>query len=314
MEYLNKRFLELFPAKEEHEIIKLETTTGGLVCLKTLRDNNIFCVPVVHADKPDRIAGLLSMVDIMAFTVKLFHTDPQEFGFLLENALRGSTALELYNYSKMNTCHPLKSETSTLKDIMHALSQSGVHRVPMVGAAKFYQELLLQKEKRPLERFLTQSDLLGFIADHIDHFGAIINSPIGNTLGSRPVITVLKTLTVVDAFKQLMATKVNSLGVVDESGVLVGNISARDVRYVLKHTPGAELLVKLEEFSKHIHANSSEVPKEVICCKETDTLKDIIAKLHSNHIHQIYVVDDEKKPLAVISLGDIFAYLLKNMK
>jgi hypothetical protein len=56
---------------------------------------------VVNADHEDRIEGLLSMVDICAYVVKLFDTDPSrksvKFDTLFEDALRGSTAGELYS-------------------------------------------------------------------------------------------------------------------------------------------------------------------------------------------------------------------------
>jgi hypothetical protein len=55
----------------------------------------------------------------------------------------------------MNDCHFLNSK-ATLKDVLKVLSLPGVHRVPMMGRGG----LLNQKSKRPLNRFITQSDVV----------------------------------------------------------------------------------------------------------------------------------------------------------
>jgi CBS domain-containing protein len=218
------------------------------------------------------------------------------------------------DYSKMNDCYPLLSESSTFKDVMKALSQPGVHRVPMTGKAKFRQEILGQKEKRPLERFFTQSDLLRFVASNLDSFGDIVDKSVGDRLGSRPVFCVSEGVKVIEAFRELVSRKVTALGVVDDKGLLIGNISVRDMRYVVKQTPGAELVAPLDEFYTQVRKANPEIPKDVIACKEDETVKSVIVKLDSNHIHRIYIIDDEQKPVGVISLGDIFQYLLDNLK
>lgn len=113
-EYLNKQFLHLFPAKDESSLITVTTNTpyvfpfqrvevflSGIVCLKTLRDNNIFCCPVMSSEHEDRVVGLISLVDVAAFAVQLFDTNPSRtrvnFDALYENALKVSTAHELYS-------------------------------------------------------------------------------------------------------------------------------------------------------------------------------------------------------------------------
>lgn len=213
----------------------------------------------------------------------------------------------------MNACHPLLSETSTFKDVMRTLSTPGVHRVPMMGKAKFIQELFGKKEKRPLERFLTQSDLLHFVALHINDFGDVVDKPVGKKLGSRPVFTVSARVKVIEAFRELVKRKVSALGVIDDQGVLVGNISIRDIRYIVRHTPGTELNASLDSFATEVRQNHPEVPTDIIACRETDTLRTVITKLDSNHIHRIYIVDSKQKPLGVISLGDVFQHLLNNL-
>lgn len=213
----------------------------------------------------------------------------------------------------MNACCPLLSEKSTFKDVLKALCQPAVHRVPMMGKATFKQELFGEKEKRPLERFLTQSDLLKFVADHLDDFGAAVDVTIDNKLGTRPVYCVSATSKTIDAFRELVNRKVTALGVIDDDGVLVGNVSVRDIRFIVKQNMGAELNSSLDDFATDIRKHNPDIPKDVIACVESDTVRSVITKLYNNRIHRLYIVDSEHKPLGVISLGDVFHYLLESL-
>jgi len=42
----------------------------------------------------------------------------------------------------------------------------------------------------------------------------------------------------------------------------------------------------------------------------TNTLGDVITKLAENKIHRVYVIDEERHPLGVISLRDVLVEIL----
>ena len=46
----------------------------------------------------------------------------------------------------------------------------------------------------------------------------------------------------------------------------------------------------------------------VVVCDPKAALKDVIRRLAHSHVHRIFVVDTEKRPLGVISLTDIISY------
>lgn len=206
----------------------------------------------------------------------------------------------------MNVCH-LLPENSTFKDVVKALSQPGIHRVAMTGKTR-----LFGGKSNRLVRFLTQSDLLHFISANLKDFAVDVS--VGNRLGSQPVYCVSSTAKTIDAFREVINRKVSALGVLDNNGILVGNVSIRDLAHVARYTPSTDLQLPLGEFINQLKKKNLVLPRELIACLETDTVRTVIQQLDSNHIHRIYVVDANNKPLRVISLGDIFTFLLKSLK
>lgn len=51
-------------------------------------------------------------------------------------------------------------------------------------------------------------------------------------------------------------------------------------------------------------------PKRVQVCKESHTLEQVINLLADHSIHRVFVVDDAKKPIGVITLKDVLLEIL----
>lgn len=223
----------------------------------------------------------------------------------------------------MNECHPL-GENATFKDVLKALSQPGVHRVPMLGRGG----LLNLRAKRPLARFLTQTDVvcchllffyccspdltseqIRFVATNLDYFGSSLDATILGTVGSYPAYCIPDSTKTIEAFRDMVSKQVTALGVLDEHGKLVGNISVRDIGHVVTSKPGAELNATVKEFLADLRA-STNTPRAVVTCGNGDTVRSVITKINSNRIHRVYVLDAAGRPCGLVSLSDICRFLL----
>lgn len=56
-------------------------------------------------------------------------------------------------------------------------------------------------------------------------------------------------------------------------------------------------------------AQSSPKSEHPITCTLDSTLQDILVSLDKNHVHRIFVVDKDRKPIDVLSLCDIIEVL-----
>ena len=60
-----------------------------------------------------------------------------------------------------------------------------------------------------------------------------------------------------------------------------------------------------EEFAKR-HGR----PNHLVFASPNETLSEIVTKLTNNHVHRLYILDDAKKPIGLVSLKDLLAELL----
>ena len=96
----------------------------------------------------------------------------------------------------MDIFAPIDSK-GTFRDVLVALTQKGVHRVPM-----------LDKHSR-FGRFVTQSEVLRFIATSLDEFGHVLDKTLLEArVGSSPVKKVSSSSSAIDAFKTMITSKV----------------------------------------------------------------------------------------------------------
>lgn len=105
MEVLNKKFDKLYPDREEDSILAVNLESPALRCLEKLKEHNIFCFPVMNPEHEQRLAGLLDLVDVCAFVVKLWDENPGtsslKFDKLFEASLRDRTAADVMSMYKI---------------------------------------------------------------------------------------------------------------------------------------------------------------------------------------------------------------------
>jgi len=149
---------------------------------------------------------------------------------------------------------------------------------------------------------ISQSDVVGFLAQHsLGALGKKTVAELGLVTGA--VVCVPHTTIAADAFSALYEKKVSGVAIVDDQGVLVGNVSASDLRTMHRgHFP--RLLWNVMDFlrSEHAHATAAG---DVIAVGEDATFEDALKRLVHNKIHRIYIVDKQKHPVGVCTLTDV---------
>jgi len=109
----------------------------------------------------------------------------------------------------------------------------------------------------------------------------------------------------------MLKNKVSAVGVVDEDGLLVGVVSGTDLRIIGPHASNFSLLLKpVRELVEQTRELNSVLLVPVVKVRETDTLGIVIEEMEDNCIHRVFVVDDEGKPLCVLSMKDVLLEFL----
>jgi CBS domain-containing protein len=100
--------------------------------------------------------------------------------------------------------------------------------------------------------------------------------------------------------------RISAVGVVDQSGVLIGNLSISNLRGLSKENFSCLLLPVMEYLRLQAGEQAKILPYSV---KSTNTFGDVVRILAEHKLHRVWVVDDFDRPQGLISLTDIMNVL-----
>jgi CBS-domain-containing membrane protein len=302
MEYLKSVNVEELPKVDTiHHVLANDSASAAL---KLLTKYNILSAPVLDKERNQYI-GFVDMVDLAAFIVDIYTEADimgENFFSLLEQGERFVTTKvkDIINISSRNPFVPVR-EGSSLFSVVELLAKHKVHRVPVID------------HQGRVSNLITQSSIISFLSTHLDKLGDITNQTVGSLLlGHKDVITVGVNARAIDAFKLMTDRGVSAVGVVDEEGKLIGNISVRDIRVI---ATDARLIQRLylgvREFIYKINAERIDIINPAIACSARDTYGLVVQRLAASRVHRIYVVDSHL-PVGVISLSDALLPLVSS--
>jgi len=118
---------------------------------------------------------------------------------------------------------------------------------------------------------------------------------------STPPITVRKEDSVKEAARIMYNNRIGSVIVVDEEGRVVGILTERDLIYLIA-------LGKKELFSEYpVWQIMTENP---ITGRPDETVLEALSKMKEAKIRHLPVVDDENRPLGMVSVRDILEIIV----
>ena len=119
---------------------------------------------------------------------------------------------------------------------------------------------------------------------------------------SKPVITVTLQQRVKDVLKLLARKDISGVPVVDEVGKLIGMVSSLDM--ILDTSIGKSDL-RLGELPLSI-----SVEKQVVKFHTDEPIKKAILAIIKKRLGRVVVIDEEMKPVGIVSRSDILKYIV----
>jgi len=274
---------------------------------KGLVAHNFLSVPVLQKTK-NKYYGFVDLYDIVKFMVEFFGTSEElknsEDWFKLAEAseeFRKKTVNDIMKYplSNRNPFFPIHSGYSLFCAVEALARETGLHRIPVVD------------NERKLITVITQSQIVNILLRNLDILGEKKDMPV-NQMSKyfEDVVCIREDDIALEAFKIMVEKNVGGLAVIDKEGKLTGNISLRDLKVM---STDARLFWRLYQtvhnfllkVRKENNETTGDRPRTVVTVKPLDTLETVIKKLAEYKIHRVYIVDDHKKPVGVISLKDV---------
>jgi CBS domain-containing protein len=321
---LDDAFKVMFPDfKREDELTFVSGDSPASMLLDTLRHKKVPCVTVLDevkkVDDSPRVQGLVDITDIAAFLLDLKkgHVSKCEkltFEGLLSKKLEDVKTKEIINYSGLNQAAILGVQTR-LMDVFAALTIPGVHRVPVMSLADERKiSRSSQGEPSMVGKFVTQGQVLRFMATHIEAFGKVLERTIvAARVGEFKPKFVNLNATAFQGFQTMIKEKVSGIAVIDDNYKVVGSLSTTDLRLVVLTKPSINLNVPISEFLEEVRKDPSyQKPPRAVTCSYTDTVHTVITKLNSNQVRRLFVVDDHELLIGVVSLSGVLKYILRS--
>jgi len=291
------------------KIISIPNNSTLTEAIHILSVNNILSAPVedIQAKDPkERFIGFLDMMDILGYILKLYSEEKEtDIGTLHvwcrdihKLSFKGKefahhNVKDCINFSESNPFLSVDGD-SLLPKLLYILHK-GVHRAAVVNHANEIQHIV------------SQTNVVGFLARKINHFGNMASIPIeGMNLGQHTrIITITSEARAINAFYQMWTNNVSSIGVVDKSGSLLANLSISDLRG-LKQENFQVLLLPVLEFIE-VFVKDKVIPPITVTFQST--FEYVLLKLAATHSHRVWVVDNNNRPVGIISLTDIILLL-----
>eukprot|EP01128_Nolandella_sp_AFSM9_P003862 TRINITY_DN1699_c0_g1_i1.p1 TRINITY_DN1699_c0_g1~~TRINITY_DN1699_c0_g1_i1.p1 ORF type:complete len:373 (-),score=91.02 TRINITY_DN1699_c0_g1_i1:150-1127(-) len=288
----------------DSHIITAKATDPAILTLRKMIDNRVLSVPVWDP-KTSKFSSFCDILDVLYFVAQKNKGSDTNLTALEGNsAFADSTTADVANLSGDDVFVPIKGETSILEVIeMMTTGYSHLHRVPVVDT------------EGNVVNILSQSRLVKFLTKHIAKFDFGTLTINETNLGVHKVVSLPLSSSVKDALDAMVEHKISAVALVDDKGCLIGNFSATDLR-LFGYDDGVSKLAS-EGHSLHDYFNGITPPADDLAYPVTvtkaATTEEALVKMNYAHVHRIYIVDQEDKPVGVIAPVDIVDLFLRNI-
>jgi len=294
---------------KEGKIFIAQRTDKIIDVWKGLIKHNFLSVPVLQ-QKGNKYYGFLDLADIVKFVVQIFGESKlkieKDFWELTKREEyfqnRIVKDLMVYPLSRRNPFRPISRGYSLLFVAEMLTQDPNLQRVPILD------------ENNLLVGLISQSHLVSYLYSQITILGDVKNKPISQFAQIGLAVTVKKTDTAIEAFQKMVNQNIYSVAVVDAQGILVDNLSVKDLKAISSDaTLFWRLFQDVDTFLTKLKSeHGTSRPKDVVCVTKNATLETVVRVCSETGIHRVWIVDDNKKPINVVTLKHVLHEIITN--
>jgi len=299
----NKKLNKLFRGR-------LAVLTGDIPVADAIRRMarfNISSVPVTKSKKDNTILGFVDTLDFLAYLCKLLS---KESGGKVEidqqnlaaktDTFKKTRISELVDMSQRDPFKCMNGEESLSDAVEQYLK--GIHRIAITD------------DDGDLLGVVSQWTIANYLdtvpTDEIDWIPTL-REPIRNSKFTSNVECVNWKESTLDCFIKMHNKKLSALAVIDDSGKLVGNLSASDLKgFQLFLKDFNDLLQPLSSFLSIVRKKQGREENFAVGVSQDTSVRDVVGKLNEEIIHRVYIVDNDNKPIGIFSLTDLMQIII----
>jgi CBS domain-containing protein len=300
--------------RDKADVVSISGKSSAAQALLTMRQFGVLSLPVENEETKTReqnpFIGVLDITDLLMFVA--FGNFPESTE---ENDDQFQPTPEQLSGEKLSKIlvddilgDALKMQTGMYySGVYYVSEQDSLEKV--MGMSKGGVQRVIVKMENLKYKILSQMDILAYLA----HSGEevvqkVAKMSIQEAQIIRPdafneLCTIDQNKTALAGFRKMLRYRSDAVACVDERGTLTFTLSPSDLRFLfdymgtLKH-----VFDPLKEFVVNIHGG---VMRESIRVGLTDSMEKAMQSCISNHVHRVWVVDEEDKPVACLRVQDI---------
>jgi CBS domain-containing protein len=290
-----KKVQELLPSGRKVITVNYDDPVGHI--WETLRINEILSVPVIAGES---VVGIVDVLDICEYVVHISRTYGGSWSKTeakhLARKFSEAEAQRLINFSGVDYFHSV-TDTASLEEAMKRLSTFKAHRLVVLDG------------QNKLVGILSQSDINRFAAQHLDKIplAGLTIKELGLAHGC---VMMKEESTLGDVLMTLSLHKLSAVALINSELRMTANFSASDLRGATR-----KMFTKFNEASIDFlrdDVGKGHLPKSPIVESLDNTLKDCVKTLAEQKIHRVWLQDEDRHPIGVISLTDVMPMLLED--
>jgi len=288
-------------AEGKKQLIVVDSTTSITSVLHTLAENNILSAPIMDRESGGKCLGFIDVLDMVALafkTMKGADVTLQEFysNPFFEKKVRDVLVGSDFAYDDWK---PVE-ESTTLLEALYAFTRPSLfrpHRLPVVDV------------EGTIIGIISQSDIINVAAKNKHLLGSCLHKTIEELKLEHAVIAARSTVPIRDVLGLLTDNRVHGIAVVEHpNSILLANLSASDLRGMTRKD--LALFDKpVYEFLQAIYKKNNLTLMPPISCRPKTDLDQILTLLLEHDVHRIYVTDQNKHAIGVVSMSDVVSTL-----
>lgn len=291
-------------------LITVKKSISIAATMSILHRNQINAVPVMD-DSAVGTEMFLGIVDVARVT-EFVLSEAAKTSMPLQNLSAVLEEMDVFSETPISKLLPLVpfepfTPLKTSNTLLHAMLVMGKFHLQRIPIVDCFGRLV---------NFVTQRGMLRHVNDLCQSGLVDMNVPV-NLLGlpsSRKVAAVNQNEPVINAFKLMAEKWTLAVPVVNEYFEIVGNLSATDVHHFVVHpnsfVRACRSSFTVREFLRSYLEQSPEKVTHSVTCKETDSLTTVMARMMRPDVREVFVVDSNNRPQAVINVGDLISVMV----
>lgn len=294
---------DMIDINSKESVIEIDSSTSAIKAASTLWEKNILGAPVWD-ESAQKYLGFFDTRDILSAVIAASKTEGDDpFNVKMADVLDKNSQTVTVSYlaarNPFISCKP----DATLLELCNKLAKRHSHRVTILDPSV----------SKKCQNIVTQSALLKYLSDKCAHEDLSQTLDDAGFPYKKDVISVPDTLEAAEAFTLLDSKRLSGLAVVDEeSGVLVGNTSARDMKYACLDEGRSDMNTDILSYLARVRRFTCKKARYPSCHVHHDSTVDhVVNMLAKTGYHRVFVVNQEIKPIGIISVTDVIRFAVQ---